>query len=260
MENKKIILKPLIKKTWSGFHRFPKCTDTVIASIGRGGYITGLSEEESEALEKELNYPKGMLSKNSPFWKDYAVIITEPEIHLDLSIARDRLDYAILKGSKKVATSMREYNEGKYPKAKYVIHDIEEEAKIENVKVLAKKRAWKKLATMSITEMKQVLKLMGKKADNTKDEIVENTLATIIESNPDEFNKIIEIDNFKTRLLIEDLLSKNLLRKMGSKYLYGDDVIGYNLDEALQYLIDPKNQEILITLQEKLNSKSKPAK
>jgi hypothetical protein len=108
---------------------------------------------------------------------------------------------------------------------------------------------------MTIADMKQVLKLMGRNADTATDEIVENTLSGIIENTPEEFNKIVGLDNFKTRLLIEDLLHKNLLRKVGSKYLYADDVIGYTLDEAIQYLNDPKNQEILITLQEKLKAK-----
>jgi len=255
--NKTVLLKPLRKASWSGFSRFPKCKDTVVATSGRGGYITGLTLEEEKEVEKELRLKEGELNKNSDFWKNYAVHIFDKEMLLDLDIAKDKLDYYLLRASKKVANSIKEYNEGLWPKAIYVMHDFEEEAKTENIAIQVRKKAWKKFATMSAEEMKQVLKLMGKKADNLSNEVVENTLNKIIETDPEEFNRIVGIDNFKTRLLVEDLLHSNYLRKMGSKYLYADDVIGYNLDEAISYLNDPKNQEILITLQEKLKAKKK---
>lgn len=259
-EIKMIIVRPLKQASWSGFHRFPKCKDTVVATLGRGGYNTGLTPEDEERLENAMQLKKGELGRNSNFWKDYTVNIFEEDLRLDLSIPKDEIDYAILLGSKKVANSLKEVNEGKWPKAKYVIYDYIEEAKAENMEIQSKKKAWKKFATMNTSDMKQVLKLMGRNADSMIDEVVENTLTKIVEDSPEEFNAIVGIDNFKTRILVEDLLHVNLLRKVGSKYLYADDVIGYNLEEAVQYLNDPKNQEILITLQEKLNSKQNKKK
>ena len=252
---KKVLIKYIKKASWSGFSRFPKCKDTVVAVLGRGGYNTGLTLEEEKELEKALRLKEGSLDKNSTYWKDYVVHIHDRELELDLNIPKDLLDYKILCNSPKVAKSLKAHLAGDSPKAVYYIQNFEEEAKTENVEVQVKKKAWKKFATMTIADMKQVLKLMGRNADTATDEIVENTLSGIIENTPEEFNKIVGLDNFKTRLLIEDLLHKNLLRKVGSKYLYADDVIGYTLDEAIQYLNDPKNQEILITLQEKLKAK-----
>jgi hypothetical protein len=258
IKNNIIKIKALKKASWSGFSRFPKCKDTVVASLGRGGYNTGLDLEEQAEIEKAMRLKEGELSKNSSFWKDYTVHIPAGEVfELDLSIPKDRIDLALLKNSRKVANSIQEYNEGLWPKALYVIHDIQEEAKVENIKVQTRKKAWKKFASMSIADMKEVLKLMGYKADNLLDEVVENTLNTKIEEDPEEFNRITGIDNFKIRILIEDLLGKNLLRKVGSKYYYADDIIGYSIDETISYLTDPKNQEILITLKDKLESKSK---
>ena len=84
-----VIVKAHKKHVWSGFHRFPKCKDTVIATFGRSGYDTGLSEGEEKELEKVLNLESGTLNRFSEYWQNYAVILTDKEKILKLDRPRD---------------------------------------------------------------------------------------------------------------------------------------------------------------------------
>jgi len=118
--------------------------------------------------------------------------------------------------------------------------------------VKAKKEAMKKFNKMTIPDMKKVLKLMGAKADNAMDEAVENALYDKIEKDASAVLNVINVPDFELRCSIEDMLSLNILRRQGSKYLYVDDVIGYDVEETITYLKDPKNQEILRVLKEKV--------
>ena len=84
MAKGKVVLKALKRHSWSGFHRFPKCKDTVIASLGRGGYVTGLSQKEEKDLEKEMQLQSGTLGRYSEYWQDYTVILNEKDKTLKL--------------------------------------------------------------------------------------------------------------------------------------------------------------------------------
>ena len=56
------------------------------------------------------------------------------------------------------------------------------------------------------------------------------------------------------RVLIEDLVSTNALRIRGGHYMFGDNPIGHDLDSAILFLKEPKNQDIVLSLKAKLQS------
>tara|TARA_R110002012_G_scaffold37023_4_gene104117 strand:- start:13594 stop:14358 length:765 start_codon:yes stop_codon:yes gene_type:complete len=251
----KVILKALERQSWSGFSRFPKCKDTVIASLGRGGYETGLSKEDEKRLEKELQMKPGELGKYSEYWRDYTVILNDKDKPLQLERARDFIDYKILMASNRVANSVNELSS--WPKAEYVIYDAEEDAKKDNLKIKEKRKAYKKFNSMTSSEMRNVLKLMGKKAANASDTLIENTLAEILDKDPTIFNETMNMPDFKIRVLIEDLVSINALRIRGGHYMFGDSAIGHDLEATCLYLKDPKNQDIVLSLKSKLKASKK---
>jgi len=251
----KVILKALERQSWSGFSRFPKCKDTVIASLGRGGYETGLTEAEEKRLEKELQMKSGELGKYSEYWRDYTVILNDKDKPLQLERPRDFIDYKILMASNRVANSVNELSS--WPKAEYVIYDAEEDAKKDNLKIKEKRKAYKQFNSMTSSEMRNVLKLMGKKAANASDTLIENTLADILDKDPAVFNETMAMPDFKIRVLIEDLVSINALRIRGGHYMFGDSAIGHDLESALLYLKDGKNQDIVLSLKSKLKATRK---
>ena len=250
-----VIVKSVEKHRWSGYHRFPKCKDTVIAQYGRAGYATGLTEEEEKELEKKLSLQNGTLNKYSTYWRDYTIVLTDKQKTLKLDNPKDFLDYKILFASKRVANSVNDLSAT--PKAEYVLYDAEEDAKKDNLVVKEKRKAYKKFSSLTTKEMRDVLKLMGKRAENASDTLVENTLNDIIEKDPKEFNNIIGIADFKTRVFIEDLVAINALRIRGGHYMFGDNAIGHDIETAVGYLKSPKNQDIVLSLKSKLQASKK---
>jgi len=251
----KVILKAIERQSWSGFHRFPKCNDTVIASLGRGGYATGLTEKEEKELEKDLQMKPGTLGKYSEYWRDYTVILNDKDKTLKLNQPRDYIDYKILMASNRVANSVNDLTD--WPKAEYVLYDAEQDAKKDNLKVKERRSAYKAFNSMTSSEMRNVLKLMGKKASNASDTLIENTLADIIEKDPAEFNNTMNLTDFKLRVFINDLVGINGLRIRGGHYMFGDSAIGHDLEATLLYLKDPKNQDIVLSLKQKLKATKK---
>tara|TARA_R110002012_G_scaffold261340_2_gene443231 strand:+ start:13473 stop:14279 length:807 start_codon:yes stop_codon:yes gene_type:complete len=249
-----VIVKALKAHSWSGFHRFPKCKDTVIAQYGRAGYATGLTSGEEKELEKLLHLESGKLNRFSEYWQDYTVILTDKDKVLKLNRPKDFLDYSILKASEKVANSVNETED--WPKATYVLYDAEEDAKKDNLKVKTKRKAYKMFNGMTIPEMRDVLKVMGKQAANASDTLIENTLNDLVESEPNEFLDIIGVPDFKTRVFVNDLVSNNALRIRGGHYMLGDTPLGHDLETTVVFLKDPKNQDIVLSLKAKLQGKA----
>ena len=251
-QNRTIHIQALDRKNWAGMVRYPKCKDTITTHQGRGGFHTGLSKEQQSILEQDLGHDAGTLASYSKYWMDFAIHIHDKPLTLDLSKPKDFLDYQVCLQSRRVANSVTELD--KWPKAEYVIYDAEEDAKKENTSVRERRKAFAKFGNMSTSEMKDVLKLMGKRADNMTATMIENEVDKVIQKSPEEFNKIVDLPNFKTRVLIEDLLGINALRKSGTHYLVGDDVVGHDLETTVIYLEDPKNQNLLISLKNKLEA------
>lgn len=251
-QNRIITIKAIEKKNWGGFTRYPKCKDTIIAQQGRGGYFTGLNETEQTSLEEDLQLEKGTLAPYSKYWLDYAIHIYNKTLTLDLTRPKDLLDYHVCMASPRVANSITELDN--WPKAEYVLYDAEEDAKKENTAVQQRRRAFARFGKMSSSEMKDVLKLMGSRADNMSITMIENKIDQLIQDTPEKFNEILDLPNFNTRVLIEDLLGVNAIRKNGTHFLVGDDVIGHDLEATIFYLEDPKNQNLLISLKNKLEA------
>lgn len=251
-QDRTVIIRSKEKETWSGFTRFPKCKDTITAKQGRGGYHTGLTDEARKQLEKDLFLAEDTLSPYSKYWVEYAIFVYDKELTLDLNNPKDLLDYHLCLQSPRVANSVNELE--LWPKAEYVIYDAEEDAKKDNKAVQERRRAFGKFSKMSTAEMIDVLKLTGKNATNMTATMVENMVDQMIQNDPEEFNRVLDLPGFKTRVLIEDLLNINAIRKNGTHYLVGDEAIGHDLESAVLYLENPKNQNMLISLKNKLEA------
>jgi hypothetical protein len=252
---KKVILRPLRKRTWSGFHRFPKCQDTIIAYKRREGYQTGLTADEQRELEREMRLPEGELHSNSDFWKSYVFRLGDKDTILDLGIAVDVINLRLALQSPRVAKSMSRLNET--PKADYVIYDVVEDSRNENRQIELKVEAAAIFAKLSQADHVDFLKLMGYKPTNTQADVVKNQLYKAMEKSPEEFLRIANLSDKETRILINDLVTNNILRVQGGHYMHGTVDIGYDLNTAVNYLDDPNNQDLRINLMQQLESVKK---
>lgn len=253
----KIVVKSLNKDNWAGMHRYHKCHDTVVAKETRGGYLTGLSPAEEKELEKKLGLAEGDLARHSTYWKEYAVTLTDRDLVLDLDNPRDVLDLALLKVNPRVCNSITERH--KWPKAEYEIYDAEEDAKNENAKISDEARAIADFVQLTPNERRNYLKLLGKAPGAMSDTVVTNVLFKIAKNEFTKFNEITDSPNYKTRVLLYDLISEGIVKIRGGYYIYDEVQLGQGERTACEFLDDPHNQELKITLMGKVN-KEKPLK
>lgn len=257
----KVTLKPIKKNGWlpddhDGSIRYSKCFErlTVQAMKGTGVLNTGLTEDDERRLENKMNMSPGTLSRyNKDYWTMFRVDVPKDGVTLNLSFPEDELKYLVLKAHQRVANSEMERFDS--PFAEYVMTSQEQEAKVENKKSKLKRKAYKVFSNMNTTEMKDVLKVMGKRAgDDASVDFVESQLDKIVTDNPENFLSTVEDPTFKMRAFIDDCISSRVLVKNGTKYqLPGGDTVGFTLEQTIEYLQNPDNQEVYLDLKGKMS-------
>jgi len=109
---------------------------------------------------------------------------------------------------------------------------------------------------MSVTDMRKCLRLFGSNAENSGAELVENELFKIIEANPGKFlDKWINNKDRELEVVIERAISKNIIRKNKNVYKFGGDIIAYSTQECIDFLSNPKNQDIKMSILDSIDAK-----
>lgn len=248
-----VTLKHKKKENWSGLYKYKNCYDYIAPLLTRSGNVhTGLSGEDVERLEKQLNFNQGTLAPYSNYWKTFAVKITNYEILLDTSRAWDELQYLFLKNHKKVSNGINDIK----PSAEWILINKEYEAEIANKAARRKIDAIKEYDKMSIEDMKRCLRILGYKSDSMSNELVQNKLYENIEKDPERFfSKWVNNSTKTTEFLIEAALAKNILRRSRNIYYYGTDIIGHSLEDAIANIDNKSNQDIKRSILNELESK-----
>lgn len=248
-----VIVRIVKVNPWTGLTKWPTTFDYVGPYWTRTGNIyTGLSEEDARRLEKELGYEEGKLNPSSEFWTTFAVQLGKRDLILDTNKPYDELKYLFLKNHKRVADGMNAMN----PSKDYLLINKDSEAEETNKRNKVKRDAYRELDKMSIEDMRKCLRLYGMKSDSMSNELVEAKLSEQIESAPDKFiMKWVNNPNKEMNWMIEEALSKNILRRNRAQYYFGTDLIGNGIEDVIAYLKDKKNQDILISIKNELKSK-----
>ncbi len=259
-----VYVKPIQRSSWlpaghDGEIRYTNCAEflTVQMDTKLRCLNTGITEEEALVLEKELKMSPGTLSKyNVDYWSSFASLIpiTRDGLELHLENPKDFIRYRNLLAHTEIANSEREKYES--PEYKYVMTSPEQEAKIKNEKSRVIRKAYQLLGKLSFSEQKDVLKLQGKRVNNdSSEDFVESSITDLIEKNPMEFIEIVNDPMFKNKVFIQDCIANRTIIKSGSKYmLNGGDVIGLSIQEAIEYITDPNNQDVYIRLKAKVET------
>jgi len=246
-----VILRPLGSNPWSGVGRYRNCHDVLRSYYTRSGRLyTGLTEADAERLGKLLTKD---LSPGSEFWPEWAGIrVGSKDLYFNTDDPMDEMRYLFLKNHKRVASSIFE----RKSTADYVLIDKEEQAKESNVFNKLKRRASSEFDRLSAEDIRQCLRLYGQNASNMGNEQAENVLYDIIDGNPSKFLEIW-VDNKHREIdyLIETAVSKNILRKTKNVYRYGSDIIGHSLEDTVNYLLNPKNQDLKLVIMNEISGK-----
>lgn len=223
--------------------------------------ITGLNEEEREAFEKEMFLQVGALSPyNLKFWADKKNAIKIPKDGLTLDCdnnVKHKLWFKILSASKRVAKGKEDLAVNST--ADVLLSSVEQEAKFDSEKINTKTKAYVKFSGMSLQDKINYLKVFNEGASKvdttTKPDLIEQTLGNIVENNPNEFLDTFDNPYFKDYVLLEDLLSKNIITRKGGKFFINGGVeIGISKMQVITNLRSDDFQETKIGLIAKLNA------
>lgn len=243
------------KREWSGFQgsRYKKAKHTLTTYIDKYNTMqTGLTPEDEERLGKILDKD---LRNTSPFWYDFQIVLGDKDLILNTDKPEDEIKYKVLCIHPKVKKSLTDVN----PYAEYVIHNEIDEARVVNTTGSVKIRAYTLFGQLSDTQKKDVLRLYPgfSRTDSLTAEVISSKLFQEVDNNPDKFVKIVEDKNREMKIFLKDLVTANILKKNKSAYKYGTDFLGHDEESTIDYLNNPENQSLKITLMQELESKNK---
>ena len=263
----KIEVRPIERKRWHGktgkenFTR-PKKIQALVNSDTML-YATGLSDEDIRTLKEKhkVNYdlsPNFNEENPHPFWDSSSAVVKLENATMFFQTEKplDFIKVKLMKASKFVANSMKDYEEGLFPEATHVIFDESEEIELKATKVAIKKKAIVESTKISKDKKIQLIMIIaGKDAKGKSDNFVEVQLDKILESNPKDVLRYIEMDDTSVSLhsLILECLQKSILRKDGHKILYHDSVLGGDIYDVIAYLSEDENQDLKLRLMSAVN-------
>ena len=227
-----------------------------------GGYATGLTEELRIKLEKKTGFDLSdtySADDLHPFWNSKAAQVSLPArtTIFNTKKAIDFIKVSVLKASKYVANSQRELEQGLYPEALFVIFDEIEEATIKASKIQKKRRANKLATEMSAREKINIIQILaGKSLKEQSQDFLDVEIDDLIEQDINSFLQYAEMDKKEiyNKALVLEAIYKGVLTKEGSAVLYIGDRIGFNVEEAINYIAAPENQQLKAIILEKLNT------
>jgi hypothetical protein len=246
----RVIVRPINKHKMLNIVKYKNCYDYLGPYYTRSGNIyTGLSIAEAQRLGTILGVN---LSPASSYWSTFFVRLGADDVYLDTEDPLDELKYLFLKNNKRVKTSMFEHK----ATADYLLINKDEEAKRENLFNKVKVDAVSEFKKMSLTDMRKCLRLFGHNAENSSGELVENTMFKIVESNPSMFlEKWVNNSSRELEVVLEQAIARNIIRRNKNIYKFGSDVIGYSIQETMDFLNNPKNQDIKISILNSIEAK-----
>jgi len=226
----------------------------------RGQLVSILNKEEQAFFEKELDLEEGALSiykKKDNFWFTFLIKADKEEVEWDLSDPLDNLKWRVAKANSMFAPSWAaRYASGAY---KFALVDEDIKTKAATEKTNERQNAYMHLGSIQndAEKMANVLTVYGKKpSKNAKAIHLKNTLAELINDDATlpvlmtVFNDV----HFEIKIFIDKAIAvKAILKEMTRYSLPGGDKIGGTLQEAIDYLQDPKNQDVYLKVQSQID-------
>jgi len=220
-----------------------------------------LTNDEKAYLEDQLNIDLSVYS-NQKFWEERYVRLQKGDNYLDLNNPIDYIDYKILLGNPKfVAKSWEDRNNDL--NYWFAIVEEGEENKLQKVAFNYKKKAFRLYSEIEDNKevLRGIIKLINKKpiSKETKLDWLQGEVEKIIDSDPQKFVSLIEDSNYQTKILLSHAEDAGIVVKQNRRYMTSDGIELANegevasFDNAVRYLSQPINQELVDIIKAKLN-------
>lgn len=141
-------------------------------------------------------------------------------------------------------------------KGRYFISDPQKEEAAAVADTRQRKDAYKHLIMLSDDAERSVLvlKAAGVRTEGLSAQQIELELEDLLEEDYSEFIRICTDKNIETVALIWDCVEAGVLRKAGNTFLFGDEVLGDDMDSAIRFLNQKKNSSMLLDIKAKLKA------
>tara|TARA_R100001082_G_scaffold108540_2_gene83905 strand:- start:3690 stop:4502 length:813 start_codon:yes stop_codon:yes gene_type:complete len=140
-------------------------------------------------------------------------------------------------------------------KKRFFIQDAQRDLRQANNKIQLLKDADKEFIKLSDSksDMRRVYRLMANdNPDRLTDLEIENRLYSLKSDKPSKFIRISQDKHLKMKSEIEEMLSAEILRRIGNQIIYQDEILGDTLQDTVIHLTDKKNSGKLTSLRAKL--------
>ena len=260
--NRQYVIRPIIRNKFSGQSYYNKTLTVIMGAqlSSTGLYKTGLTQKEEAEFEAELNLPKGTLSKrNADFWGDMEVRLRNDKLTIfNIVNAYDELKFRMLQEHDWIAKN--EHAVQGNSTARFYIYDPDAAAKIEAEKMEYEFMAIEQFNAATIEEKRGLLRIYGKKGvDSMNETMVKAELYKHVKADFKEFIRLAKAKDTPIRALLEALIEKDIIKKKGTYFYNGEDLLGSSTDEVVGYLSDIKNQAVKLALEGKLKPKKTKA-
>lgn len=244
----------------SSFHRY------TVPQLDNGQLKDPLTKAEKEFLEVFMGLEPNALSiykKEKNYWWNYQVALRKADNYLDLSNPDDYIKYKILLlNTNLIAPSLEALQN--YPKATYeyvIIHETDE-ATANRTRISATMEAYKEYG--KIENSPETLRLVietitGRPVSSTTKLIsLQDKVDNLIQQNSKFFLKVVQDPMLSTKVLIREAIEAGLIANRGGQlYLRDGDVPLCDegtptLSVAAEYINEPKNSELKLTLEAKI--------
>lgn len=258
-------VKPIPGKTWHGKTGAESFKQPFVLEVlydaQTGAYATGLTPEEAEKYGKLTGFDlsdKFSALEPHPFWSTQPARIKLPNQTIIFNDEKpmDFIKIKNLKASKFVANSLKDYEEGKYPDALFIIHDESEEIEVKATKIQRKNKCIAIAAKMSLEEQVNVIQIIDNKSMKGRSQnFVSVALDKVIEENPNEFIRLCKMDKAEVhiRATILEAIYRNILTKESGAIYYMGERLANDYEECVQWFIDPQNARMKVTILEKMS-------
>lgn len=217
-----------------------------------GGYATGLTDAEVEEYGKKLGVDlnnKFDPEEEHPVWdsRSYSVILENSTQFFNTTSPKEFILVKIMKSSKQVANSIKEWEDGLWPDATHVIFDEEEEVEIKASKEEIITKCYQKMAAITDNEKISIIQILGEKSVRGRSpSFITAEIGEIIRTKPKELLDLLEVSKEQryAKSTVLEAIDKNILIKDGSNIKWLGDIIANSLEDAVDWILDPNNQTI----------------
>jgi hypothetical protein len=262
----KVEIRPLEIPKWHGKKEQESFTQAhtieCLYDHNSGGYATGLTEGEAEKYGKKLGVNlSSVFNQDEPheFWnsKMGRVKLENSTMILDDTITLEFVKVKMLKASKYVANSIKEWEDGLYPEATHVIFDETEEEDIKATRALKKQEAVKLSLDLSAEAKANIIQILtDKTVRGRSSNYLVGEIDDLITDRLDDFIREAKRDkkDLHVHAAVLEAIYRNILTKEGTSVFYLSDKIGFDLESAVEWFKDPQNQQMKVSILGKLNN------